>query len=62
MIIPFGILAVTAALLTIIFLPETMGKHLPDTIEEVIKIIGAFEKNEHNLGRKSGSENSNFEG
>ncbi|PAV82450.1 hypothetical protein WR25_16268 [Diploscapter pachys] len=35
MIIPFGILAVTAALLTIIFLPETMGKHLPDTIEEV---------------------------
>lgn len=44
MIIPFGILAVTAALLTIIFLPETMGKHLPDTIEEVIKIIGAFEK------------------
>ncbi|PIC41350.1 hypothetical protein B9Z55_008798 [Caenorhabditis nigoni] len=35
MIIPFGIMAVSAAILTIVFLPETMGKPLPESIEEI---------------------------
>ncbi|KAF1763366.1 hypothetical protein GCK72_011632 [Caenorhabditis remanei] len=35
MIIPFGIMAVSAAILTLIFLPETMGKPLPESIEEI---------------------------
>ncbi|CAI5444338.1 unnamed protein product [Caenorhabditis angaria] len=35
MIIPFGSLAVIAALLTLFFLPETMGKPLPESVEEI---------------------------
>ncbi|CAB3402713.1 unnamed protein product [Caenorhabditis bovis] len=38
MIIPFGTLAVVAALCTIILLPETMGKPLPETIREIEEI------------------------
>ncbi|CAJ0587679.1 unnamed protein product, partial [Mesorhabditis spiculigera] len=35
LVIPFGTLAITAAIATWVFLPETMGKHLPETIAEV---------------------------
>ncbi|PAV92004.1 hypothetical protein WR25_22122 isoform B [Diploscapter pachys] len=35
MIVPFGVMSVLAAILTILFLPETMGKHLPETIQEI---------------------------
>ncbi|GMS95886.1 hypothetical protein PENTCL1PPCAC_18061, partial [Pristionchus entomophagus] len=35
MLIPFGSLAVIASILILIFLPETMGKALPATIEEI---------------------------
>ncbi|CAD6187676.1 unnamed protein product [Caenorhabditis auriculariae] len=35
MIIPFGVMAVSAGILTLLFLPETMGKPLPDTILEI---------------------------
>ncbi|GMT24722.1 hypothetical protein PFISCL1PPCAC_16019, partial [Pristionchus fissidentatus] len=34
--VPFGVMTILAALLTMIFLPETTGKPLPATIEEVI--------------------------
>ncbi|CAI9651156.1 Major facilitator superfamily (MFS) profile domain-containing protein [Caenorhabditis elegans] len=35
MIIPFGCMAVLAAVMTLLFLPETMGKPLPESIEEI---------------------------
>ncbi|KJH47186.1 transporter, major facilitator family protein [Dictyocaulus viviparus] len=35
MIVPFAILAILAGLLTLVFLPETMGKSLPETIAQV---------------------------
>ncbi|KAF8371340.1 hypothetical protein PRIPAC_77769 [Pristionchus pacificus] len=35
MIIPFGGMSILAAVLILIFLPETMGKPLPSTIEEI---------------------------
>lgn len=35
MIIPFGVMAVAAAIMTLVFLPETMGKPLPESIEEI---------------------------
>uniref|UniRef100_A0A8R1ERI9 MFS domain-containing protein n=1 Tax=Caenorhabditis japonica TaxID=281687 RepID=A0A8R1ERI9_CAEJA len=43
MIIPFGILAVSAAVMTLIFLPETMGKPLPEGIEEIEGTSGPHE-------------------
>ncbi|VDK29051.1 unnamed protein product [Gongylonema pulchrum] len=35
MIIPFGSLSLVAGLIVIFFIPETMGKPLPETIEEI---------------------------
>ncbi|KHJ86887.1 hypothetical protein OESDEN_13349 [Oesophagostomum dentatum] len=35
MIIPFSVMAISAAILTLLFLPETMGKPLPETIGQV---------------------------
>lgn len=35
MVVPFASLCVAAALVTIFLLPETMGQHLPETIDEV---------------------------
>ncbi|GMR48559.1 hypothetical protein PMAYCL1PPCAC_18754, partial [Pristionchus mayeri] len=35
MLIPFGSMATVAAILILVFLPETMGKALPATIEEI---------------------------
>lgn len=35
MLIPFGTMAVLASILILVFLPETSGKALPATIEEV---------------------------
>ena len=42
MIVPFGVMSVLAAILTILFLPETMGKHLPETIQEVTPFLIFF--------------------
>lgn len=35
MIIPFGVLAVSAGIVTLLLLPETMGKPLPETIADI---------------------------
>ena len=35
MIIPFGVMAVSAGLVTLLLLPETMGKPLPETIQQI---------------------------
>ncbi|KAK6054913.1 hypothetical protein COOONC_07582 [Cooperia oncophora] len=35
MVVPFAIMAISAGILTLSFLPETMGQPLPETIEEV---------------------------
>ena len=35
MIIPFGVLAVSAGVVTLLLLPETMGKPLPETIASI---------------------------
>ncbi|CAJ0935935.1 unnamed protein product, partial [Mesorhabditis belari] len=35
MLIPFSVLALSACLVTWFFLPETMSKHLPETIQEI---------------------------
>ncbi|VDM72599.1 unnamed protein product [Strongylus vulgaris] len=38
MIIPCSLLSLIAAILTMVFLPETMGKTMPETISEVEKM------------------------
>ena len=45
MIVPFGVMSVLAAILTILFLPETMGQHLPETIQEVTPLHFQRKKN-----------------
>ncbi|KAK6025662.1 transporter, major facilitator family protein [Ostertagia ostertagi] len=35
MVVPFAIMAISAGILTLCFLPETMGQPLPETIQEV---------------------------
>ena len=35
MIIPFGVMAVSAGIVTLLCLPETMGKPLPETIQQI---------------------------
>ncbi|VDM55204.1 unnamed protein product [Angiostrongylus costaricensis] len=35
MIVPFATMAILAGLLTLLFLPETMGKSLPETIAQI---------------------------
>ncbi|VDO71119.1 unnamed protein product [Heligmosomoides polygyrus] len=35
MVVPFAVMALLAGVMTLCFLPETMGKPLPETIEEI---------------------------